>query len=167
MKITFSCFVLFVWASVDVGTIAAQSDAALYYVPRPLVAVARRDLSFGTVHAGIPAKVLTTDVRYSGLFEIRGTKHEAVRLELLLPASLTSASGQELPLSFGPGDGAASTDRGRFHGVAFDPRQPLIATLGPSGKLYVRLGGTVLPSNDQADGSYRATIFLSIFNLGS
>ena len=88
-------------------------------------------------------------------------------MEFLLPESLTSDDGHELPISFGPRDGSAATDMGRFHGVAFDPRQPLIATLGSNGKLIIRLGGTVLPGHTQADGTYRATVFLSVFDLGS
>lgn len=167
MKLSLSCVVMIVWASVDVGAMAAQADEAVFYVPRPLVAIARRDLNFGVVHAGIPASVRTSDVRYSGLFEIHGAKYETVRVELLLPATLESADGEVLPLSFGPGDASAATDRGRFHGEPFDPRQPLIATLGASGKLWIRLGGTALPSREQADGTYRATIVLSIFDIGT
>jgi len=167
VKITLSGAVLIACATIDMGVATAQRDASIFVVPRPLVAIARRDLSFGMVLPGIPASVLTSDVRYSGLFEIHGTKYGTVRVELLLATTLTSSTGQELPMSFGPGDGAAATDRGRFHGVPFDPRQPLIATLGANGKLYVRLGGTVLPSRAQADGTYRATITLSIFELGS
>jgi hypothetical protein len=167
VKTTLSCAALLVVGAVDPGQVFAQSDASTFIVPRPLVAIARRDLSFGTVLPGIPATVQTTDVRCSGLFEINGSKHEAVRVELLLPSALESAAGQELPIAFGPGDGDAATDRGRFHGVPFDPRQPLIATLGASGKLFVRLGGTALPLRTQADGTYRAAIILSIFDLGS
>jgi hypothetical protein len=101
------------------------------------------------------------------MFEIHGSRHEAVRVEFLLPESLNSDEGFELPISFGPGDGSSATDLGRFHGVEFDPRQPLIATLGANGKLYIRLGGTVLPSYGQAAGTYRATVFLSVFDVGT
>jgi hypothetical protein len=167
VRITLACVALVVLASIDASAVSAQNDAAVYYVPRPLVVVARRDLRFGTVLRGIPSTVLTSDVRYSGLFEINGAKHQSVRVELLLPQSMTSDDGHELPLSFGPGDGAAATDMGRFHGVAFDPNQPMIATLGANGKLYVRLGGTALPIPGQPAGTYRATILLTVFDLGS
>jgi hypothetical protein len=119
------------------------------------------------VHLGIPSTVLPSDVRAAGLFEISGSKHKSVRVELILPTSLTSDGGHEMPISFGPGDGAAATDMGRFHGVPFDPTQPLVVTLGANGKLWVRLGGTVLPSARQAGGEYSATIFLSVYDLGS
>jgi hypothetical protein len=167
VRIALAGVALVVLATVDVCAVAAQSDASVYYVPRPLLAIARRDLSFGTVLRGIPSRVLTSDVHGAGLFEINGAKHEAVRVEFLLPPSLTSGDGHELQISFGPGDGAAATDMGRFHGMPFDPRQPLVATLGANGKLYVRLGGTALPSHAQAAGIYRATIFLSVYDLGT
>ncbi len=167
VKTTLMCAATLALALIPPGRATAQNDASVFIVPRPLVANARRDLSFGTVIPGIPATVRTTDVRYSGLFEIHGAKYETVRIEISLPPTLQCPTGDELPVSFGPGDGAAATDRGRFHGVAFDPRQPLIATLGANGKLYVRLGGTAEPIRSQPDGTYRATITLSIFDLGS
>ena len=167
MRITLLGFAFVVWATVDARPVAAQSDGSVYYVPRPLVVIARRDLTFGTILPGIPSRVLTTNVGGSGLFEIKGAEHEAVRIEFLLPSSLTSDGGDELPLTFGPGDGAAVADGAGGHGVSFDPRQPLIATLGANGILFIQLGGTALPSSGQDAGSYRATIFLSVFDLGS
>jgi len=158
---------LIVCAAGDICPATAQNNASVHYVPRPLVVIARRDLRFGTVVRGVQSTVLTSDVRYAGLFEINGAKHEAVRVEFILPTSLTSGDGHELPVSFGSSDGAAATDMGRFHGVPFDPRQPLIATLGANGKLYIRLGGTAFAAYGQAPGTYRATIFLSVFDLGS
>lgn len=156
-----------VLATVDVCSVSAQSDASVHFVPRPLLVIAQRDLRFGNVIRGMPSPVVTSDVRHSGLFEINGATHESVRVEFLLPTSLTSDDGHELQISFGPGDGAAATDMGRFHGVPFNPRQPLIATLGANGKLYVHLGGTALATHGQAAGIYRATIFLSVFDLGN
>ena len=167
MRILLSVLAIVVWATVDVCSVVAQNDASVHYVPRPLVVSARRDLRFGTLIRGMPTRVLTSDVRHSGWFEINGAQYESVRVEFLLPTSLTSDEGPELPISFGPGDGAAATDMGRFHGVPFDPRQPLIATLGANGKLYIHLGGTASASHGQAAGIYRATIFLSVFDLGS
>jgi len=168
VRITLPVFVaLVVWTSAYLCPVEAQSEAAVYVVPRPLVVVARRDLRFGTVIRGVSTTVLPSDVRGAGLFEINGSKHESVRIEFLLPENLGSDDGDALPIFFGPGDGAAATDMGRFHGVPFDPRQPLIATLGANGKLYVRLGGTVVPGHGQTAGTYRATVFLSVFDLGS
>jgi hypothetical protein len=166
MKIRLSALVLIALTLVGVRSTAAQTTRDVV-VPRPLVVIARRDLSFGTVLPGIPSTVLISDVRHSGLFEIQGHKYGVVRVELVLPTALRSIGGAELPLAFGPGDGAAATDRGRFHGAVFDPREPITATLGTSGKLYVHLGGTVLPFRHQPGGAYQATIYLTVYDLGS
>lgn len=146
---------------------AAQRDAAIFVVPRPLVAIARNDLRFGEVFPGIPTSINPGDPKHAGLFEIRGADFGAVRIELMLPTALTSMNSQEIPLSFGPGDGAAASDQGGYQSIPFDPRQPLITTLGTDGKLFIQLGGTALPIRSQMDGTYRATITLSIFDLGS
>lgn len=135
-------------------------------VPRTLTAMALRDLRFGTLLPGIPMSVLYDDVQRAGLFEVRGEKSVTVRIELTLPPSMTTSSGYELPLIFGPGDGAFAYDRGRPHGMPFDPGAPLVAILGASGKLYIRLGGTALPDRLQATGEYSGTISLTVYDVG-
>lgn len=135
--------------------------------PEPLVAIARRDLTFGTVLPGIPATVPSDHPRNAGLFEIQGAKGAPTRIEFLLPSALTSSAGQALPLSFGPGDGKFGFNRGRNQRVPFDPRTPLIAVLGPNGKMYLNLGGTAVPARLQNSGSYAATIAITIYELGS
>jgi len=135
-------------------------------VPRTLTAMAIRDLRFGTLLPGIPMSVLYDDVHRAGLFEVRGERSSSVRIELTLPSSMTTSSGYELSLFFGPGDGAYADDRGRPHGIPFDPRAPLVAILGASGKLYVRLGGTALPDRMQATGEYSGTISLTVYDVG-
>jgi hypothetical protein len=135
--------------------------------PRPFVAIAHRDLTFGEVLPGINTTIRTDDPRRSALFEVQGQANGAVRIEFLLPSALTSPSGAELALSFTQGDGQADFSRARFRGVRFDPRSPLIASLGPNGKLYVKLGGTVLPTINQPGGVYTATISITVFNLGT
>jgi len=158
--------VLIALAFIEVRAAQAQTTRDVR-VARPLVVLARRDLSFGTVLPGIPSTVATTDVRHAGLFEIQGSRNGVARVELVLPAALISRGGADLPLAFGPGDATAATDRGRFHGAQFDPREALTMTLGPSGKLYVHLGGTVLPRRQQPGGAYQATIYLTVYDLGS
>jgi hypothetical protein len=134
----------------------------------PLLALALSDLSFGTVLPGIPASVPVRDPRQAGLFEIQGARDASVRIEFVLPNALTSEQGALMPISFGSGDGFADHSRGRPpRGRLFDPHAPIIESLGSSGRLYVRIGGTVLPNRPQASGTYSATISLTIYNLGS
>lgn len=137
-------------------------------VVRPLLALAHNDLSFGYVLPGVPSTVNVHDPRHAALFEIQGPAEASVRVELLLPSALRSAAGDLLPVSFGPEDGYSDFSRGRPpRGTVFDPHGPLISSLGPNGKVYVRLGGTVTPARPQASGVYSATIFLTVFDLGS
>jgi hypothetical protein len=135
--------------------------------PRPFVAIAHQDLTFGEVLPGINTTIRSDDPRHAALFEVQGQANGAVRIEFLLPTALTSPSGAELALAFGQGDGQADFSRGRFRGVRFDPRSPLISSLGPNGKLYVKLGGTVFPTISQAGGVYTATISITVFDLGT
>jgi hypothetical protein len=148
--------------------LAQATDFPLAARPRAFMAIAQRDLAFGEVLAGIPETVRPDDSRQAGLFEIHGIPEGTVRLEFLLPDALVSPLGARLPLAFGPGDGYADFSYGRPpRGLRFDPRVPLVAVLGPNGRLIVRLGGTVAPSRTQADGEYHATIALTVFDLGS
>ena len=128
----------------------------------PLVAVAIRDLAFGTVLPGIASSVSVGDPLHAGQFEITGPATASIRVEFSLPASLVSGAAS-LPLSFGSGDGYAS-----FTPLAqvFDPRAPLLGALGSTGQLFIRLGGTVLPAHAQAGGVYSATITMTVYNLG-
>jgi hypothetical protein len=137
-------------------------------VPRSLLVVAHNDLTFGTVFPGVSAAVGVHDPRRAALFEIEGPADAAVRVELLLPSVLTTTGGAELPIGFGPGDGFADFSRGwPPRGSVFNPHGPLISTLGPNGRLYVRLGGRVQPALPQVGGAYRGTIYLTVYDIGS
>jgi len=145
----------------------AQARSALK-VPAPLLALAINDLTFGTVLPGVASSVHVHDPRHAGLFEIEGEADGSVRVEFVLPAALASDHGALLPITFGPGDGFADFSRGRPpRGLLFDPHAPVTGTLGPNGRLFLRMGGTVLPSLLQPGGAYRATIFLTVYDLGS
>lgn len=158
-------------AAASLGGAAPPTAAQQYVAPggghdRPFMAFAKRDLRFGQVFPGIPETVLSSDPRMAGLFEIQGAPDSPVRVEFVLPSALQSSYGSLLPIEFRHGDGQADFSRGRYQGVFFDPRTPLVADLGPNGKLWVRLGGTVLPTRDQAGGAYFATISVTVFDLG-
>lgn len=133
----------------------------------PFMAIAHRDLTFGQVLPGIPERVRPDDMRQAGLFEIQGSKNGTVRVEFLLPDALVSPFGAELPIDFGYGDGYADFRHGTpKHGQRFDPRAPVVTSLGPNGRLLIRLGGTVTPSRDQAGGPYHAAVSITVYDLG-
>lgn len=167
-KLTIAMLAASVVAPGFFSPLRAQAFPSHGKMPPPLLALAVTDLSFGTVLPGIPSSVTVRDPRHAGLFEIQGPAGASVRIEFVLPTALTSEQGSLMPISFGPGDGFADPSRGRPpRGQVFDPHAPLIQSLGPNGRLYVRIGGTVRPGRPQASGSYSATISLTIFNLGS
>jgi hypothetical protein len=136
-------------------------------VPEPLMAIARNDLTFGTVLPGINVTVPARDI-HSGLFEIAGPSGASVRVEFNLPANLVASHGAFLPVAFGAADGYASFRVG-VPGVGqfFNPHGPLIGALDPHGKLFVHIGGTAMPNRPQPGGAYRAIIYLTVYDLGS
>jgi len=152
------------WAS----PVQAQRRAVPVTVVPPLTVVSVSDLSFGTVLPGISTSVSATDPHHSGQFEIQGPACASVRIEFSLPFALVSDHGALLPVSFGAGDGFADFSHGTPpRGLVFDPHMPVIGTLGPNGRLLLRLGGTVNPAQTQTGGAYSATISLTVYNLGS
>ncbi len=148
------------WAS----PLQAQRRPVPVMVLPPLTAQALCDLTFGTVLPGIPFSVSVEDPLHAGSFEIQGPASASVRVELVLPTALVSDEGALLSISFGHADGSAQYGG---HFLLFDPHGPVIAALGSDGRLFIRLGGTVHPGSTQAGGAYRATISLTVFNLGS
>jgi len=148
------------------GASPLGAQARTKVVP-PLLANSLNELNFGTVFPGIPASVPVHDPRNAGLFEVQGPPGTSVRVEFLLPGALAASGGALLPLAFGPGDGYADFSRGRPpRGLVFDPHAPVNGVLGPNGNLFLRLGGTALPARTQPGGDYRATIFLTVYDVG-
>jgi hypothetical protein len=142
-------------------------------VPDALVVLAHRDLRFGQVLPGIPKHVAVfpppgrggLSLRRAGVFEIRGADHTSVRLDFMLPPEMVSDDfTHTLPLSFGAGDAVVAKGA---RPIPFDPNGPVVGTLGVLGQLWVVLGGTALPAQQQPGGTYRATIILTVSQLGS
>lgn len=143
--------------------------SALAPVPGPAsaqFAFGLRNLTFGSLLPGVPEPVSPADSR-SGLFLIFGLPRAEVRINFSLPAALIGAGGQNLPLQFGPTDGGFAPTSSGASIVVFDPRVPLVTRLSNIGRLYVRLGGTALPSGQQGAGNYSATITITVAYTGS
>lgn len=146
----------------------AQNRTAPVKVVPPLLAIAISDLSFGAVLPGIPASVSVRDRMRAGQFEIQGPADASVRIEFVLPKALRNGTGARLPIRFGPGDGFADFSHGHPpRGLRFDPHAPVIGTLGRNKRLFIWIGGTLLPERTQASGSYFATIAITVYGLGS
>ena len=136
--------------------------------PQRLQVIPLNNLFFGTTLPGVPRAVPVQE-RNAGLFEVRGAPATSVRVEFVLPLALVAdIGGALLPVTFGPNDGFAGLTRGNpLVGLFFDPHGPVVTALGGAGNLYIRMGGPVRPGLPQAGGEYRATIQLSVYDLGS
>jgi hypothetical protein len=147
---------------------AQRNPARIPSVPEPLVVTALHDIEFSHVLPGVPRVVLFGDSQHAGLFEIRGSAGASVRADFLLPAALVAdIGGQLLPVTFGPGDGLLTQTRNVLVGLPFNPGGPVITSLSSLGRAYLHLGGTAMPGIPQTGGAYRATIVLTVFDLGS
>lgn len=134
---------------------------------RPLNAVSRQTLDFGTMFTGTPSKVSRLDALRAGQFELRGAKGSEVRVDLGLPAALNGPRGAKVPLVFAAGDGGYTRDGTIATAAPFDPRSALITTLSGNGRLYIFLGGTATPAARQSAGTYAGTVTLTIAYTGT
>ena len=134
---------------------------------RPLTATGDQQLNFGTVFAGVQQVVSRTDAANAGRFEVRGRVNSEVSITLTLPPALTASGGRTIPLVFGPNDGGRNNQNNATTAQVFDPRVPLITTLGTPGRLFVFLGGTISPPLTASAGDYLATITLTSAYTGN
>lgn len=149
--------------------LGAQTRVPRVVVPEPLSVIPRNDLTFGTLLRGFAAHVSPLDQHRAAVFELRGPADTPVRVEIALPPALIAQAGTtEIPLSFGAADGFADlTGTWPPMGTLFNPRAPYIGTLGPNGRIFLRIGGTATPRQQQPNGIYSGAIYLTMFNLGS
>lgn len=170
MKHASAVLVVAGWALLG-GAASLSAQRRIPRVPepvRPLQVRAIRNLRFGNVLPGIPTTVSLADFDRVGLFEIRGPSGASVRVDFVLPpALLGDNSGALLPLTFGTADGMASLAPHSATGLFFNPHAPVISSLSPGGVLYLRMGGTAIPGLPQHGGEYRATISMTVTDLGS
>jgi hypothetical protein len=134
---------------------------------RPLSALSRQMLDFGTLFSGTATRVSRLDALRAGQFELRGFKNAEVRVDLGLPAALTGPKGAKVPLQFTAGDGGYARDGVIGTAAPFDPRSALVTTLSDNGRLYLFLGGTASPATRQSAGAYAGTVTVTIAYTGT
>ena len=134
---------------------------------RPLNAMSRQMLDFGTLFAGTATQVSRFDALRAGQFELRGAKNSEVRVDLGLPSALTGPGSAKVPLTFGAADGGYARDGAIATAAPFDPRTALITTLSTNGRLYIFLGGKATPATRQPAGTYAGTVTLTIAYTGT
>jgi hypothetical protein len=140
---------------VVLGT-AAQAAAQISVIPVS-------ELRFGTLTAGIPTSVAPGDL--SGSAQIDVTAQGRITIVVVLPTTLTSATGATVPVEFSAVDGRYQV--GNRPPRAFDPRSPVSLTVSRNTDgVVVWIGGTALTSAVQPPGSYSGVISLQVFPGG-
>jgi len=137
-------------------------------VQTPLTVTGSADLVFGTVFPGVNKAVAYTDAVNAGQWDITGELAAEVTLEFTaLPATLTSG-GNSLPIVYGATDAGHHTTDAPGSATSFDPAVGATTDLAAdTGALFVWIGGTVQPPEDQAAGAYTATITLNVSYTGN
>lgn len=146
---------------------SATLGATALAAQAPATALERQDLTFGVVLPGMATSISPLDPVNAGRYEIRGAKNTEVRIDFQLPTALVASDGTPMPLVISAGDGGYATQPNVRAQQAFDPNVPLIVSLGKSGRLYLWLGGTALPTSTQPSGDYSATITVTVAYTGA
>lgn len=128
-----------------------------------VLVIPERDLAFGLLTPGSPTTVAPADVIRSAQLRVEG--RGTFQVSFQLPSSLTSVTGQQIPLVFGA---AAATVTIRRRVTAFDPVMTTSFRLTPGNdEAVINLGGEALPPPGQTAGSYTATIVVMIIQTGT
>lgn len=128
-----------------------------------VLVVAERDLDFGVLTPGAATVVAPTDVVRSAQLRLEG--RGTFQVSFQLPASLTTASGQTIPLLFGPTDGRLAI---RNRVTVFDPNAVTSVRVNPADvEAQINLGARAEPAPGQPAGHYSATIVIMVVQTGT
>jgi Domain of unknown function (DUF4402) len=145
-----------IWGALSLAPLPVAAQLSVYPV---------QSLAFGTIPAGAPAVVASTDVARRAELDVTG--NGVYTLNVILPNRMVSVQGKQLPISFSGTDGIVYMPRLRvtYH---FDPNQPnsLWIPFWETG-VSIYLGGTANPGASQPPGQYTATITVQIINSGT
>ncbi|UCG63185.1 MAG: hypothetical protein JSV52_07865 [Candidatus Zixiibacteriota bacterium] len=127
------------------------------------------DLVFGSVFPGIPKTITKYTAGSACEFQITGTAGAEITIDLTLPTYM-NAGGFSMQLIFSETDcaidTAATPDQSSPEFDDLDPWHTLTYRLGSNG-LTLWLGGIVVPALRQQQGSYSASIVITVQYTGS
>ena len=142
------------------GAFAAARPAAAQ-----VSVTATRDLAFGVVIVGVPSSVAPSHPTKSGQFRLTAPLNSKVQVRFTLPDELIGPAGAQLPISFGSNDALALGTAPGSTPITWNPKATRNPQFQPSTVYNVFIGGTVTPAVNQQQGSYAATITLTITNF--
>ena len=127
------------------------------------------DLVFGSVFPGIPKTITKYTAGSACEFEITGTAGDEITIDFTLPTYM-NVSGFNMQMIFNESDCAidtsASPDQSDPEFDDLDPWHTLTYRLGSNG-MTVWLGGRVVPALRQQEGSYTASIVITVQYTGN
>jgi len=162
------------------SSVSDQADM-FFRVINPLSHQTIRHLDFGKVGPGVPKTITPSDER-AALVEFTGENLMDVKVAIQVPTELVSGANT-MPFTgtaqfmAEQGDAPVTLDvRGVDQGGGwFEPAQLKIGTstvdgvlsdaddlMGEIGNIYLNLGGSVTPANDQARGEYSGQITVTM-----
>lgn len=156
----------------EVNAQASEDLTASAEVQQPItISLDNSELNFGEVFPGSSKRIDPANdgqgdsgTEGYGKFAVSGQSDADVGFTFSLPSELTDGSNN-LPISYEDGDGIyyESDDPSNAGATSFDPDNGSQNTaLSSSGDLYLYIGGTVDPADDQAQGSYTGTVTLEV-----
>lgn len=140
-----------------ISGLAGTSGAA-----QALNVTGEQDLSFGTIFAGIPERVLRTDASRAGRFLVSGPGSNAMVATFGLPATLIETGGDSFPLTYAADDGGYAVFYWWPFQQAFDPTAPYSFNMPFWGSVRFYLGATANPGFGQTPGFYSNTVTLTV-----
>ncbi len=132
-------------------------------------AIINNDLTFGDIFPGIPKTISKTTPGSAAEFFISGTAGSEITIDFTLPTYMNSG-GNNMQMVFHETDCAldssATPDQTNPGSNNLDPWHTITYRLGSNG-LTVWLGGMVIPKLQQKQGSYSATIVMTVAYTGN
>lgn len=127
------------------------------------------NLAFGDVFPGIPKTVDKSGAGAAAEFYVSGTAGSEISIEFTLPKYMNS-SGYNMQLIFTEADcsidTSATPDQSAPTFDDLDPWDIMTYRLGSSG-MTIWLGGTAVPALRQTEGSYAASIVITVTYTGN
>ena len=121
-------------------------------------------LVFGDVFPGIPKTINKSSAGSAAEFEVSGTAGDELTIDFTLPTYMNQ-SGYNMQMIFNQTDCAmdssATPDQSNPGLDDQNPWQTITYNLGLNG-LTIWLGGTIVPKLNQVNGSYTASIVLTV-----
>ncbi len=167
-KLLNSSVVVVLLAAAGAQAAMAQSASinATATVQQALTIAAAGDLAFGAVFPGVTKAVAASDAA-SGAWTLTGAANAEVTLTFTLPANLTDAGSNNLPITFGASAAGYNVVNSRAGLTLVNPSAVATTRLDAgTGNLYVFIGGSVSPVAQPA-GAYSGSITLATAYTGN